>query len=199
MFFFDFQWKSKGFIDFHSSPLILYGFPWILMIFKIFKNPPSRAYWVEASRLMAGHFPIGNVRFGSVSESFIYYFLFFSAFVLCSMSSKLMKLSKIIEFDEIRKFDEIQWFWSNSTTFSDLYNPDDTAPATKTWEMLKMLFTLFRTPRKRAFSAGRNCADHPGWSARGGRVSQFHEILENHEKSWFSMIFNISLLIRCGA
>ena len=60
---------------------------------------------------------------------------------------------------------------------------DDTVRVTKTWEMLKMLFKLFKTPRKRAFPAGRNRPDHPGWPARGGRVSQFHEILENHEKS----------------
>ena len=49
--------------------------------------------------------------------------------------------------------------------------------------MLKMLFELFETDRKRAFPAGRNRPDDPGWPARGGRVSQFHEILENHEKS----------------
>ena len=32
--------------------------------------------------------------------------------------------------------------------------------------------------------------------SHSGRVSQFHEIFKNHEKSWFSMIFIISLLIR---
>ena len=60
---------------------------------------------------------------------------------------------------------------------------DDTVPATKTREMLKMLFKLFKTPQKRGFPAGRNFPDHPGWPTRRGRVSQYHEILENHEKS----------------
>ena len=59
---------------------------------------------------------------------------------------------------------------------------DDSVRVTKLREMLKILFKLCKTHRKRTFPAGRNSPDHLGWPIRRGRVSQFHEMFENHEK-----------------
>ena len=55
---------------------------------------------------------------------------------------------------------------------------DDSAPATKTWETLKILLKLFKTPRQRAFPAGRIFPDHLRWPTRGGGVNRFYENLE---------------------
>ena len=78
-------------------------------------------------------------------------------------------------------FDDFQHFYHLAAPSGH----DDSAPATKTREMLNMLFKRFKTHRKRAFPAGRNFPDHPGWPTRRGWVSQFHEISENHENNDF--------------
>jgi len=56
---------------------------------------------------------------------------------------------------------------------------DDSVPATKTWEMLKMLFKHFETPQKRTFPSGKTPPDHLGWSTRVGWVIEFHKIQKN--------------------
>ena len=81
------------------------------MIFVIFGNPPRRTYWADASRLMVGHFPIGNVRFGSSSESFILYFFMFDSF---EARFGVIEIHKIIKIQEITKIMKIHGIPSKS-------------------------------------------------------------------------------------
>ena len=94
---------------------------------------------------------------------------------------------RVSQFHEISENLENPWFSSIFNIFINLVTPsglDDFVPATKTWEMLKILFKHFETPRKRTFPSGKNSPDHLGWSTRVGRVIEFRKfpkIMKKHD------------------